>query len=81
MDQENILKIIIDYLSSEFEIPMEKIKPEANLFEDLEMDSIDALDLASRMQSELKVAPNRKELQKIRTVQDVIDYIIRNRKK
>lgn len=79
MDQAEILKIITDYLSSEFEIPAEKIKPEANLFEDLEMDSIDALDLASRMQSDLKVAPNRKQLQKIRTVQDVIDYIIRNR--
>lgn len=80
MQPPEILDIITDYLVDEFELPREKVTPEANLFIDLEMDSIDALDLASKMQSELNVAPNRKELKNIRTVQDVVDYILRNRR-
>ncbi len=80
MDQEKIFKIISDYLSTEFGISVKKIKLDSNLFTDLEMDSIDALDLASKMQSELNVAPNREELKQIRTVKDVVNYIIRNRR-
>ena len=80
MDQEEVFKIISDYLSTEFEISTKKIKLSSNLFIDLEMDSIDALDLASKMQSELKVTTNKEELKQIRTVQDVVNYIIRNRR-
>ncbi len=80
MNQEEVFKIISDYLSTEFEISTKKIKLGSNLFTDLEMDSIDALDLASKMQSELKVTTNKEELKQIRTVQDVVNYIIRNRR-
>ena len=80
MHQEEVLEFVIKHLSREFEIPLDRINLQSNLFEDLELDSIDALDLASRMQLELNVAPNRQELREIRTVQDVVDYILRNRK-
>ncbi|MCB2185428.1 MAG: acyl carrier protein [Deltaproteobacteria bacterium] len=78
MQAQQAYDIVVKYLSEEFEIPRERITPEARLGEDLELDSIDALDLASQMQSELGVAVNREELKAIRTVQDVVDYIVHN---
>ena len=80
MQPEEVFNVVAKYLASEFEIPAEKIKLESNIFLDLDMDSIDALDLASRMHSELGVEANRDELKEIRSVQDVVDYILRNRK-
>lgn len=80
MQKPDYLEIIKNFLENDFEIARERVVPEANLFLDLEMDSIDALDLASRMQSELNVEPNQEELKSIRTIQDVLNYIGRNRR-
>ncbi len=80
MQKEEALKKVSEYLAAQFEIPSEKINPDANLFKDLEMDSIDALDWFAAMQSEIGLPIIEKELKKIRTVQDVVDYVVRNLK-
>ena len=51
------------------------IVPEANLFEDLDLDSIDAVDIAVRMQkfTDKKLSPA--EFKKIRTVNDVVEAV------
>jgi acyl carrier protein len=78
MQKEEALKKVSEYLVTQFEIPSEKIKPDANLFKDLGMDSIDALDWFAAMQSEIGLPIIEKELKTIRTVQDVVDYVVRN---
>jgi acyl carrier protein len=80
MQKEEALKKVSEYLVTQFEIPSGKINPDANLFKDLEMDSIDALDWFAAMQSEIGLPIIEKELKKIRTVQDVVDYVVRNLK-
>ena len=80
MQEEEILKKISEYLITNFEIPPEKINPKAHLFKDLEMDSIDALDWFAAMESEIGLPVIEKELKMIRTVQDVVDYVVRNLK-
>jgi len=78
MQKEEALKKVSEYLMTQFEIPSEKINPEANLFKDLDMDSIDALDWFAAMQSKIGLPLIEKELKMIRTVQDVVDYVVRN---
>ena len=78
--EDEIYKRVSEYLTRQFEIPSEKINPNANLFKDLEMDSIDALDWFAAMQSEIGLPIIEKELKRIRTVQDVVDYVVRNLK-
>jgi len=78
MREDEIFKRVSEYLMTQFEMPPEKIKPEAHLFKDLEMDSIDALDWFAAMQSEIGLPIIEKELKMIRTVQDVVDYWVRN---
>ena len=50
----------------------EKLTLDANLFEDLELDSIDAVDLAVKLQefTEKKISPEN--FKQIRTVNDVV---------
>ncbi len=76
---EEILKIVTEYLVKDFEIPEEKIHPEVNLFSDLGLDSVDALDWFATMESEIKLSIVEEELKKIRTVRDVVEYVKRNR--
>jgi len=80
MQEEEVLKKVTEYLITKFEIPPGKIHPNAHLFKDLEMDSIDALDWFAAMESEIGLPIIEKELKTIRTVQDVVDYVVRNLK-
>ena len=78
MQKDEVYKKVIEYLSSQFKISPEKISPQAHLFKDLGMDSIDALDWFAAMESQIGLPIVEKELKLIRTVQDVVDYVVRN---
>jgi acyl carrier protein len=78
MNSDEIYKLVKNYLVNDFEIAEDKILPEANLFEDLGLDSIDALDMIATLESEYNLKIDEEELKKIRTVQNIIDYISKN---
>lgn len=78
MNEQEAQQIVIAYLVEHFDVPAEKVTLQANLFEELELDSIDALDMVGLLESRLKVAVNDEELKKIRTVEDVVGYLLRN---
>ena len=63
------------YLQDLFDIPAERITTEARLSEDLDLDSIDAVDLIVRLQEYTgkKIAPA--EFKTVRTVGDVVDKV------
>ena len=78
MHKDEVFKKVSEYLIQQFKIPPEKINPKARLFIDLEMDSIDALDWFAALESEIGLPIIENELKMIRTVQDVVDYVVRN---
>ena len=78
MNKEEIFGIVKKYLIEDFEVPEEDIKPDANLFEDLELDSIDALDMIGLLESELNIEINEEELKKLLVVEDIVNYILKN---
>ena len=63
-------------MHDELEIDEDLIKGEANLFEDFELDSIDAVDIAVRMQrfTDKKLTPE--EFKQIKTVDDVVNAVL-----
>lgn len=73
--REEIYNKLSEILSEEFEISKDLIKPEANLFEDLELDSIDAVDLAVKLQyfTNKKISPEN--FKEIRTIDDVVNAV------
>lgn len=56
------------------------IKPESNFKEDLKADSLDLFELVMSFEDECSVTIPSEELEKILTVQDVVDYIEANQK-
>ena len=65
------------FFTEEFEIPAEKVVPEANLFADLALESIDAPDMVGMLEARLDIEVREEDLKTIRTVRDVVDYICR----
>jgi acyl carrier protein len=77
MDKNDIFLFVKKYFVDTFEIPEKKIDLKSSLFDDLELDSIDALDMVGMLEAEMNIETNEKELKTITTVQDVVDYILR----
>ena len=77
MTKEEVLGRINDVLAGEFEIDRAKLVPEARLFEDLDLDSIDAVDLVVRMQQQTSLKVKAEDFKAIRTLGDVADVIVK----
>ena len=73
--KEEIFNELKNILVEELEINEGDINCEANLFEDLDLDSIDAIDIAVRMQkfTDKKLSPA--EFKKIKTVNDIVEAV------
>ena len=69
MTEEEIQKQVVDILG-------EKLTPEVNLFSDLDLDSIDAVDLVVRLQQVTKKKKvNPEDFRQIRTLRDVVQAV------
>ncbi|QEM89368.1 acyl carrier protein [Kosakonia radicincitans] len=60
-----------------FEIDPQDISPDARLYEELELDSIDAVDMIVHLQKKTGKKIKPEEFKAVRTVQDVVDAVER----
>lgn len=63
---------IVSYLTGTFEIPEKDIQPDALLMDDLNLDSIDAVDLMVKLQETTGKKVTPEQFENIRTVQDLV---------
>ena len=72
---EEVKEIIIDTLSCE----EDKVTLEANLFDDLGADSLDAVELHLALEEKFGVAIDEEAMANIKTVADVVKYLEENK--
>ncbi|GLR70750.1 acyl carrier protein [Agaribacter marinus] len=66
----------ISYLFEDlFEIDPSDIKPESNLYEDLDIDSIDAVDLVVELRKMTGIKIKPEDFKSVRTVNDIVEQI------
>ena len=77
-NREAILQHLSDVLVRNFEIAPADITPQAKLYEDLDLDSIDAVDLVVQVQDLIgrKIQPD--EFKTARTVEDILNIVCRH---
>lgn len=75
MTADELFVLIRDYFVSEFELDPSAITLQADLYETLALDSIDALDLVAMLEAKTGLSLEEAELRKIRNIQHVIDLI------
>lgn len=75
MTDAEIEQKIKDILVEEFECDPAKLKSDTNLFTELDLDSIDAVDLVVRLQQEVNKKVEPDDFRQIRTLGDVVSAV------
>jgi len=75
MTRDEILACVRDVLRKEFDLSVDATVPSARLQEDLDLDSLDAVALAVQLEEETGVLLEQERLERLRTVQDVVDFV------
>ena len=75
MQKQEIYQQISELLIKLFEVDESDIKPDAKLYEDLELDSIDAVDMVVHLQKRTGRKIKPETFRAVRTVQDVVDAV------
>ena len=76
MSREEILAHVTRAMAELFELEPAAIRADAHLIEDLDLDSIDAIDMAARLQDLTGRRVPEEGLKSIRTVSDVVDLVM-----
>ncbi len=74
-EKENILTQVRETLVELFDLEPSEIVPEAKLYEDLDIDSIDAVDLLIDLKKSTNVDLTPAQFKQVRTIQDVVDVL------
>ena len=73
--RDNIFQDVSRELHALFDIELQNITLDARLYEDLDLDSIDAVDLVVRLQEITKKRIKPDKFKSVRTVKDVVDAV------
>jgi len=77
MDKQEIIDKINQVFEKSFEIEKGKLQPQANIFEDLGLDSLDVVDLVVVLQQKfgIKIRDDQR-IRNIRTLEDIYKFIL-----
>ncbi len=64
-----------EIIAGQLNVDAESVKPESNFKEDLNADSLDLFELIMSLEDEYGVEIPAEDLEKMATVQDVMDYL------
>lgn len=70
----SLYDVVADVISGRFNIPREKIQPEAS-FEDLDLDSLSQIELATTLKKKLGFELSDKEISEISLVREVVEAL------
>ena len=70
---------IIDVIVEQLDVAREQCIPAASFINDLGADSLDLMELIMKMEERFGISISDEELQHIRTIQNVIDFLKKNR--
>ena len=75
-NRDDIFNTLRDALVELFELEPERVTLDANLYQDLEIDSIDAVDLIDHIKRQTGKKIAAEEFKAVRTVGDVVEAVL-----
>lgn len=70
--REEIYKVLEEIIVNDFEVEREYVSLDANLYEDLDLDSIDAVDLVVKLREITGKKIEPEAFKKVRTIEDIV---------
>ncbi len=75
MKEDELAKKVIRIIAETAEVPEKKIKLNSNIMNDLELESLDVVDLVTAFEEEFGVEIEDNDVKKFQTVADIVDYL------
>ncbi|WKE64000.1 acyl carrier protein [Gallaecimonas kandeliae] len=76
MTRDQVFAELKTILVEDFEVEASNVTPDAHLYSDLDLDSIDAVDLVVKLQDLTGKKIQPEQFKAVRTVQDVVDAVL-----
>ena len=76
MTKEEVESQVREIIVEKFQVAAEKVKGDAKLDADLGADSLDLVDLMMMLEDKFSLNISDEEAENIKTVNDVVDYIV-----
>lgn len=76
MDRGEVLEKVREIIADKLGVDVDEVVEEASLTDDLGADSLDLVDLVMVFEEEFDIKIEDEELEKIKTVKDVVDGIL-----
>lgn len=77
MTEQELRQVLLDAMENLFEVDISKISGSTNLYEDLEIDSIDAIDLIDHIKRQTGHKLQAEDFRSVRTIDDVVQAVLK----
>lgn len=80
MGKDYIVEKVNEFLIEEFELEKEQLIPEALMKDDLDIESLDFVDIAVVLENEFGLKVTSEQMVKIKTLDDLYNFILEQQK-
>ena len=75
MDKQQMISEINQVMIEGFELEATQLKPEAKLVDDLELDSLDAIDMLVFLEEKINIKVDAEQFRQVKTLDDVYNIV------
>ena len=80
MGKDYIVKTVNSFFIDEFELEVDQLQPDANMKDDLDIESLDFVDIAVIIEKEFGLKVTSEQMVKIKVLDDLYNFILEEQK-
>ena len=77
LSEEKIREVCLKTIAQDLDLPLEEVQLYSNLRDDLDLTSLDAMNVIMALEDELGQEADIEEILELQTVQQLVDYLLR----
>lgn len=76
LSEEKIREVCLKTIARELDLPLEQVKLDSNLRDDLDLTSLDAMNVIMALEDEFGQEADIEQILELQTVQQLVDYLL-----
>ncbi len=76
LSEEKIRDVCFETIARELDLPLEEVKLDSNLRDDLDLTSLDAMNVIMALEDEFGQEADIEQILELQTVQQLVDYLL-----
>ena len=76
LSEEKIREVCLKTIARELDLPLEEVKHDSNLRDDLDLTSLDAMNVIMALEDEFGQEADIEQILELQTVQQLVDYLL-----